>query len=68
MKLDTYKTRLAMAEAEMNIYKLADAMGISYGRVSHYLRTGTAQTDIIGKIAHAIGVPVEQITAKEEEE
>lgn len=66
MILDSYAVKVKMAEAEMNLYKLSELIGISYGQTSSIVKNGTVKTETIGKIAHALGCAVEDIVKKEE--
>ena len=66
MVLDTYLVKVEMAKAEINLYTLADRIGISYGQTANIVKNGTVKTETIGKIAHALGCAVEDIVKKEE--
>lgn len=61
MKLDIMKLKIILAEREMNQKQFAELLGIHCPSASKILSLGTERTDLIGKIAHALDVPVESI-------
>lgn len=65
MKIKLDQLFLKMAENEFSRQQLADLSGISYARLSEYIRTKRCGTAQAGKIAHALGCEVSDIAEPE---
>ena len=66
MKFDREQVDIAMANADIASYcQLAKRMGCSAQNLSVVLNRGSCKPVTVGKIARALGVPVESIVRKE---
>lgn len=65
MKIDTRKIEILVAERKMSFGELSDAAGISRGNLKTVLTRDNNQPKTVGKMAEALGVPVEDIIAKD---
>ena len=65
LKIDSFKILCLIAEKEMSKTELAESFGYTYRGFNDILRRGTCNTQVAGKIAHALGVPVSEITINE---
>lgn len=66
MKFDRVKVDIALAESGLASYnQLARRMGCSVQNLSVILNRGSCKPVTAGKIANALGVPVEKIVSKE---
>lgn len=65
MKLDVFAIKLLIAERELKLVELAEKMGCNRDGLRHILRRGSCTPKTAGKLAHALGVPVEAIVIKE---
>lgn len=65
MKLNIYKIKVIMAEKEIENKQLSEMAGISRAGLGGIFRKGKAATVTVGKLAKALGVPVEEITIEE---
>lgn len=66
MKIDRTKLDIAVANAGLYSYRrLAERVGCSAQKLSVILNRGSCKPVTAGKIAQALGVPVENIVRKE---
>lgn len=65
MKVNIYKIKVLMAEKEIGVKQLSELAGISTPGLGGIFRKGKAATVTVGKLAKALGVPVEEITIEE---
>lgn len=65
MKLDVFAIKLLIAERELKITELAKKMGCCRDGLHQILRRGSCTPKTAGRLAHALGVPVEAIVIKE---
>lgn len=65
MRLDAFQIELQMAEQELTQKRLAELCNVSARNVSIIMRRGTCEPKTAGKLAKALGVPVEKIIRKE---
>jgi plasmid maintenance system antidote protein VapI len=65
MKLDVFAIKLFVAERELKLLELAKKMGCSRDGLHQILRRGSCTPKTAGRLAHALGVPVEAIVIKE---
>ena len=65
MKLNVYKIKVIMAEKEIGVKQLSELAGISKAGIGGIFRKGKAATVTVGKLAKALGVPVEEIAIEE---
>lgn len=66
MKIDRTKLDIAIANAGLSSYRhLAERVGCSAQNLSVILSRGSCKPVTAGKIAQALGVPVESIIRKE---
>ena len=63
MKISSFVVETILASRGVSRKSLADSADISRQNVSTILRRGTCRPETAGKIARALGVPVEQIAA-----
>lgn len=66
MKLDVYRIKIIMAEKRLNKTSLASNAEMTRNGVTYVLKKGTAEPATVGKLAAALGVPVEEIVLPEE--
>lgn len=64
MKINAYKIKMILAEAEMTRADLAAKCRVSRQSISTILTRGTCELRTAGKIAKALGIPVSEITAE----
>ena len=65
MKLDVFAIKLLIAERELKIVELAKKMGYCINGLHQILRRGSCTPKTAGRLAHALGVPVEAIVIRE---
>ena len=65
MILNVFTIKLIMAEREMSNKDLASKMGSDNNTLYMVLKNGRCNTKTAGKIAHALGVHVEDIVVQE---
>lgn len=65
MKLDVPKIKLILAEREMNQSDLAKKCGVNRQQINNILSRRSCTLKTVGKIAKAIGVPVQEIVKEE---
>lgn len=65
MKIDSFKIKLLMAEAEMSQSDLAEKCRITKQNVSLVLTRGTCAIAKVGRIAKALSVDVRDIVVEE---
>ena len=65
MKLDAHKIKLILAEQEMNQSDLAKKCGVNRQQINNILSRGSCTLKTMGKIAKALGVPVQEIVKEE---
>ena len=65
MKLDVPKIKLILAEQEMNQSDLAKKCGVNRQQINNILSRGSCTLKTMGKIAKALGVPVQEIVKEE---
>lgn len=65
MKLNAWKIKLILAEQEMNQSDLAAKLGADRQMVNDVLRRETCSLRTLGRIAKALGVPVDEIVKEE---
>ena len=65
MKVSRKAIEIEMARKQFVVFQLAEAAGISYKGLRLVLTRGDCIPRTAGKIANALGVPVEKIMAKE---
>ena len=65
MKIDTFKIKMILAEAEMTRADLAAKCGISRQNISTILTRGTCALKSVGKIAKGLGIPVSDIVIED---
>lgn len=65
MKLDVPKIKLILAEREMNQSDLAKKCGVNRQQINNILSRGSCTLKTMGKIAKALGVPVQEIVKEE---
>lgn len=65
MTLNTFKLEALLAERGMTKSTLARQSGISRQSISVIIRRGTCEPRTAGKLAGALGVPVDAIVEKE---
>ncbi|WP_312353922.1 helix-turn-helix domain-containing protein [Aminipila sp.] len=65
MRIDKTALFIAMANKRISQKELAEVSGISSSTISHGF-SNTVLPTTIGKLAHALNVPVEQIILKED--
>ena len=66
MEISKNKIQLAMAKAGFSSSKLAETAQVSRQTVSYILHGKDCSPKIAGKLASALGIPVEEILEKEE--
>lgn len=65
MILNVFTIKLIMAEREMSNKDLANKMGSDNNNLYRVLKNGRCNPKTAGKIAHALGVHVEDIVVQE---
>lgn len=65
MKLDVPKIKLILAEREMNQSDLAKKCGVNRQQINNILSRESCTLKTMGKIAKALGVPVQEIVKEE---
>lgn len=65
MKVNIYKIKVLMAEKGIGNKQLSEMAGISTPGLGCIFRKGKAAPVTVGKLAKALGVPVEEITVAE---
>lgn len=65
MVLNVFTIKLMMAEREMSSGDLASKMGSDNNNLYRVLKRGSCNPKTAGKIAHALGVHVEDIVVQE---
>lgn len=65
MKVNIYKIKVLMAEKGIGNKQLSEMAGISTPGLGGIFRKGKAAPVTVGKLAKALGVPVEEITVAE---
>ena len=65
MKLDVFAIKLLIAERELKLEELVRKMGCGRDGLHQILRRGSCTPKTAGRLAHALGVPVEAIVIKE---
>lgn len=65
MKLDVPKIKLILAEREMNQSDMAKKCGVNRQQINNILSRGSCTLKTMGKIAKALGVPVQEIVKEE---
>lgn len=65
MKIDRDKVSIALARKAMNIVQLADAYGVSRGRMNIILNSRELTPVSAGRLAQALGVDVVEILEEE---
>lgn len=65
MKLNVQKIKLILAEQELNQSDLAKKCGIKKQQINNVLLRGSCTLKTMGKIAKALGVPVQEIVKEE---
>lgn len=66
MELNKWGIDMAMAVSRISCKELAQRMSCSENNLHRILKRGSCQPITAGKIARALGVPVESIVRKEE--
>lgn len=61
MKISKHKVELLMAKKQLSQKDLAADMGVAASCVGGIIRRQTAQPSTVGRLAAALGVPVENI-------
>ena len=65
MKLDVFAIKLLIAERELKLVELARKMGCGRDSLHQILSRGSCTPKTAGRLAHALGVPVEAIVIRE---
>lgn len=65
MKLDAHKIKLLLAEKEMNQSDLAIKVGVTRQGINNILSQESCTLKTLGRIAKALGVPVQEIVKEE---
>ena len=65
MKLNAQKIRLLLAEREMNQADLGTMLGVNRQQISEILSRETCSLKTLGRIAKALGVPVQEIVKED---
>lgn len=65
MKLDAHKIKLLLAEKEMNQSDLAIKVGVTRQGINDILNRESCTLKTLGRIAKALGVPVQEIVKEE---
>jgi DNA-binding Xre family transcriptional regulator len=65
LKIDSFKILCLIAEKEMSKTEFAESIDYTRSNFNVILKRGTCKTHVAGKIAHALGVPVSEITINE---
>lgn len=66
MEISKNKIQLAMAKAGLSSSKLAEISHVSRQTISYIFHGKDCRPETAGKLASALGVPVEEILEKEE--
>lgn len=65
MRIEVFQIELQMVEQELTQKRLAELCSVSAQNISAIIRRGTCMPKTAGKLAKALGVPVEKIVRKE---
>lgn len=66
MKINIFKIKVLMAERRLTNKALVEVAGLSVAGFAAIMKKGEASPINVGKIADALGVPVEEIALPEE--